>query len=320
MPLKEPTMYGQHTDRLLMFVAAMAVAASAAGCSGQDASKMPTSPSPSSAAAAPSTPVNSAGATITGTVIGLSAASSFQAQGITLTVTVTGTSSMSTVDGRGRFTLTNVPAGRIDLHFVGNGVDAHLPLDVAERATVVITVRVAGHDAHLEDDHGNQGPGNAQPNTAELEGRITAGSLAGSCAAHNLSFAVGTTKVITNASTVFKDARCEALKANTEVEVKGPRQSDGSILATSVEGDAEEEDEDRNEVELKGTIAAGSVGGSCAANSLSFKIGSTVVKTNASTQFKDAACASLKAGDSVEVKGARQADNSVLATRVEPKK
>ena len=39
-----------------------------------------------------------------------------------------------------------------------------------------------------------------------------------------------------------------------------------------------------------------------------------------STQFKEAACASLKAGDSVEVKGARQTDNSVLATRVERKK
>jgi hypothetical protein len=58
----------------------------------------------------------------------------------------------------------------------------------------------------------------------------------------------------------------------------------------------------------------------CAASNLSFRVGSTLVKTNASTQFKDAACASLKAGDSVEVKGAQQTDNSVLATRVERKK
>jgi len=308
-------MYCQRAGRLLTFFAAAAVAAGAAGCGSKDASTMPAAPSTSSAAAPPPTPVNAAGATITGTVVGMSTASSFQAQGVTLTVTVTGSSSMSTVDNSGRFTLTNVPAGRIDLHFVGNGVDAHLPLDVAERATLVITVRVAGHDAHLEDDHGNQGPGNGQ--NAEVEGRINAGSLAGSCAARNLSFMVGTTKVITNASTQFKDARCEALKAGTEVEVKGARQSDGSILAVSIEGDEEDNDENRNEVELKGTIAAGSIVGSCAANSLSFKIGSTVVKTNASTQFKDAACASLKVGDSVEVKGARQADNSVLATRVE---
>ena len=163
---------------------------------------------------------------------------------------------------------------------------------------------------------------NGQQNAAELEGRISAGSLAGTCAAHNLSFTVGTTKVVTNASTQFKDARCEALQGNSEVEVKGTRQSDGSILATSVEGDDENENEneDGNEAELNGAIAAGSIGGSCAASNLSFRVASTLVKTNASTQFKDAACASLKAGDSVEVKGARQTDNSVLASRVELKK
>jgi hypothetical protein len=167
----------------------------------------------------------------------------------------------------------------------------------------------------------NPGPGNGQQN-AEVEGRINAGSLAGSCAAHTLSFTVGTTKVVTNASTQFKDARCEALQGNSEVEVKGTRQGDGSILATSVEGDDDDEaeNEDRNEAEVKGTIAAGSIGGSCAAGNLSFRVGSTLVKTNASTQFKDAACASLKAGDAVEAKGARQSDGSVLATRVERKK
>jgi len=308
-----------------MFFAAAAVAAAATGCGDKDTSTMPTSPSTSPAAATSPGPATTAGATIAGTVVGVATASSsnFQAQGITLTVTVTGSSSMATVDSSGRFMLTNVPAGRIDLHFVGNGVDAHLPLDVAERANLTITVRVSEHDAHLEDNHANPGPGNGQPNAAEVEGRINAGSLAGSCAAHNLSFTVGTTKVLTNASTQFKDTRCDALKGNSEVEVKGTRQSDGSILAASVEGDDEDENEneneDRNEVELKGAIAAGSLAGSCAASNLSFRVSSTLVKTNASTQFKDTACASLKAGDAVEVKGARQTDNSVLATRVEQK-
>lgn len=317
-------MRSPYASRWLIFFAAAAVAAGAAGC-GKDSSTMPSSPSTNSPAAASPTPANSGSGTISGTVVGVSTASSasFQAQGITLTVTVTGSSSTSTVDSSGRFTLTNVPAGRIDLHFVGNGVDAHLPLDVAEHATIAITVRVSGHDAHLEDNHGNPGPGNGQQNTAELKGRINAGSLTGSCAARNLSFMVGTTRVVTNASTQFKDARCEQLKASSNVEVKGMRQSDGSVLAASVEGDEEAEDEreeDRNEVELKGAIAAGSLGGSCAASNLSFRVSSTLVKTNAATQFKDAACASLKAGDSVEVKGARQTDSSVLASRVERKK
>ena len=53
---------------------------------------------------------------------------------------------------------------------------------------------------------------------------------------------------------------------------------------------------------------------------LSFRVGSTLVRTNASTQFKDTSCAALKAGDSVEVKGSRQADAAVVATRVEKRK
>src|SRR5262249_33623447 len=108
--------------------------------------------------------------------------------------------------------------------------------------------------AAAADNQANPVPGNGQQNAAALEGRITAGSLAGSCAAHNLSFTVGTTKVVSNASTQFKEARCEALKSGSEVEIKGTRQSDGSILATSIEGDDEGEDEndDRNEAEVKG--------------------------------------------------------------------
>ena len=60
--------------------------------------------------------------------------------------------------------------------------------------------------------------------------------------------------------------------------------------------------------------------GSCGPNTLAFKVGTALVKTNGSTQFKDTSCASLKAGDSVEVNGARQSDSSVLASRVEKKK
>src|SRR4029079_18814672 len=107
------------------------------------------------------------------------------------------------------------------------------------------------------------------------------------------------------------------------VEVKGTRQADNSVVATSVEGGDEGEDDDHNEqhdAEVKGTIAAGSLTGSCGANTLAFKIGTTMVRTNGTTQFKETSCASLKAGDSVEAKGARQSDSSLLASRVEKKK
>ena len=159
-----------------------------------------------------------------------------------MVVSVTGSAATSTVDSGGRFTLNNVPAGHVDLHFTGNGVDAHLGLDgVSEHATIVISVRVSGRDARLEDDHRQD-----DQRGIELDGPIATGSLSGSCAGHNLSFTVGATRVTTDSTTQFKDGRCESLKAGTTVEVKGARQSDNSVLASSVEGGDEGENDDKN--------------------------------------------------------------------------
>jgi hypothetical protein len=85
----------------------------------------------------------------------------------------------------------------------------------------VITVRL-GHDAHLEDEHRDNGDDNQ--NQAELNGIVS--RQPGSCAAHNLSFIVGSTRVTTNASTLFRSATCDAIKAGSQVEVKGARQAD----------------------------------------------------------------------------------------------
>jgi hypothetical protein len=66
-------------------------------------------------------------------------------------------------------------------------------------------------------------------------------------------------------------------------------------------------------VELKGVMSGKT--GACPA--LTFTVSSTSVVTNASTQFRDVSCTSLANGNSVEVKGTRQSNGSVLATRVE---
>jgi hypothetical protein len=173
----------------------------------------------------------------------------------------------------------------------------------------------------------NPGPDADNQGAAEVNGTINAGSLSGSCAARNLSFSIGMTRVTTTASTQFRDGTCEALKAGSRDEVKGTRQADNSITAATVEGGDDNDDNDDDHdadhngaVEVNGTIAAGSLAGACASNSLSFRVGSTLVHTGASTQFKDTSCAALKAGDSVEVKGSRQADAAVLASRVEKRK
>jgi hypothetical protein len=115
----------------------------------------------SSTSGAPTAPSSSASGKISGTVI-VSAASAPRAllgtatrtltTGIHLTVTVTGTGISATTDEGGQFTLNNVPAGHVDLHFTANGIDAHLGLDLAQHHKLVIKVRVSDTEADLEDE------------------------------------------------------------------------------------------------------------------------------------------------------------------------
>src|SRR5262249_50193169 len=83
--------------------------------------------------------------------------------------------------------------------------------------------------------------------------------------------------------------------------------------------DADDDQDDHRDdgqvAEVKGVLSL--LAGSCTAHNLSFRVGATTVRTNASTRFEDTTCAALKAGDRVEVKGVKQADASILATRVE---
>jgi hypothetical protein len=50
---------------------------------------------------------------------------------------------------------------------------------------------------------------------------------------------------------------------------------------------------------------------------LTFKVGTTTVTTSAATDFDDVLCSQLANGAIVEVKGTRQADGSIVATKVE---
>jgi len=105
----------------------------------------------------------------------------------------------------------------------------------------------------------------------------------------------------------------------------------GSAMASMTSGDLSHgggnkggEDRGRNpgpgqaEAEVKGTIVAGSLSGSCAGASLAFRIGTTAIRTNAQTRFDDITCGALSAGDAIEVHGTPQADGSLQASRIEP--
>ena len=95
-----------------------------------------------------------------------------------------------------------------------------------------IKVEDMDHDAADDDDEDDAG--------AKVEGKISGLAGTGTCPALTFNVVTGTTtttttKVTTNAATKFDDVLCTALANGQVVEVKGTKQTDGSILATKVE-------------------------------------------------------------------------------------
>jgi translation elongation factor EF-Tu-like GTPase len=135
----------------------------------------------------------------------------------------------------------------------------------------------------------------------ELQGTVSL--LAGTCPA--VTFTAQSTKVSSSTATVFDHVTCGTLKNDAKVVVKGSKQADGSVLATSVSFQD-------STVELQGTVSL--LAGTCPA--VTFTVQSTKVSSGTVTVFDHITCGTLKNGSKVEVKGSKQADGSVLATTV----
>ncbi len=142
-----------------------------------------------------------------------------------------------------------------------------------------------------------------QPPEVELRGAIA--QLTGSCP--NVSFAVGTERLVTDTNTRFKDVSCGSIRNGQSVEVHGTRRADASILARDMEPSVEPE-----HIDVLGALR--NLGGSCP--SLSFSLGSDVIVTSAATQFKTLPCSALSEGRFVEAEGTRQPDGRILAEKV----
>ena len=313
------------TSKLVLAAAAFAAAAGITAC-GDNKVSAPTQPSATPSINAPAPSVS--GASIGGTVVGATGASAapFRTLGVTLTVSITGTNVSSTVDGAGRFRLQGVPAGRVELHFVGSGVDARLVIDnVGANEAIEIVVRVNGNVAELEDNH-RQMP----DNRVEIEGVVTAVG-AGTLTVRNTVVTVPATATIRHSSTTL---RLADIKVGDRVEIHG-MMNGATVVATDIEVENEHapapaptptptptprpgDDDDHGEAEVSGTLAGKA--GTCP--SIHFTVGSTTVQTSGSTEFKDVTCSALANGDRVEAKGTRASATSttINATRVERKK
>src|ERR1044071_7529812 len=142
--------------RVLLWVSCAALAASSMACGG---SMSATGPSGSSGAVI-SGRVNVSGNAALNVAarfpLALSVAVPMaSSSSSTVTVTIEGTNVSTTVDGSGNFTLTNVPAGTVQLHFQGRGADAMLTISGVEADdNLQITVTLNGHDARLDSRSG----------------------------------------------------------------------------------------------------------------------------------------------------------------------
>ena len=280
------------------------VAALLAGaCGGSKGS--PTSPTGSTGGLS-----SGASATITGMVQGASSAMLAATSGASLagvTVTVVGTQIRATADVAGRFVLTNVPAGSVQLQLTGGGANATVALSpVAAQQTIDVVLSVSGSTAAVESEV-RSGAGEAQ-----LEGRVE--SLPPTMP--SLTFKAAGRTVKTDAATRFVDgsqARSFSdLRIGMRIHAKGSMSGD-TFTASVVEL---QNSNTSLPVIVNGVID--SLTGSAAA--FQFKIGSRLVKGDALTTFfgdgdKPDTFSDLKEGSRVEVKG-EQRDDYVYAVRI----
>jgi hypothetical protein len=168
-------------------LAAAMLVVSVSACSGNDSSpSMTGSPTSPSSPTAPTTPTsgNTAGATINGMIapsLSSSASSTSSAAGTAdvsgvATVQVVGTNVSSAIDGFGRFSLKDVPAGSAQLRFTGARADATAGVNgLVSGQAVTIVVTVSGSQAVVVSD-------SRSPN-AEIPINGTINGLTGSAAA-----------------------------------------------------------------------------------------------------------------------------------------
>ena len=299
----------------LTFLASVLVAFVVTACRGEGTFSSPVGPSSSS------------GATISGTISGSAVStprildsgsfSLMDARGVTVSVVGTGIS--TSADNGGKFTLTNVPAGTVQLNFTGPGSNATVTLTgVGPDDRVQIAVTVNGNSAHVDSEH-HSAPANSN---REFQGRIT------SIDSSAKSFQIPGLTVKTTATTIIrhgnKTVQFSDLKVGDHVEARGTM--DGTTLTATeikVEHEGEDDDDDdadddrgdAGQTEVSG-IVSGSTG-TCPA--VTFTVGSsTKVAVTKDTVYEDTTCAAAtKNGAKVEVKGTKASDGTITATRVE---
>ena len=280
-----------HTLALILGATLLTIA-----CGGGSENGSPVGPSPAGPGAGAS------GATIRGTVSGGGAAEvrSLGAGLGGVKVSVEGTDLSETTNNSGAFMLQGVPPGRVRLLFQGAGTSGMVDLnDVGQAETIALSVVVTGSSLELESEARTTG------SEAQLEGKIVSINYPGR------TLVVGATSVsvpgdveITNG---YRLLAFTDLIVGARIHVKGTKNGD-AITASRILA----QQTGLENVRLNGTVS--DVAGTCPDRT--FKFGSTAIAVNRSTIFVQGSCAQIQGGLTLEVKGLRRPDGSILATQV----
>jgi hypothetical protein len=224
---------------------------------------------------------------------------------LTVMISVTGTGISTTVSSGGAFVLNGVPAGNVELHFTGPGIDARATVpDVSDSEEIRIVVTLRGSNAAV-----NVTDRSRPSNTREIEGLISSINLsARTLVVNGMTISVPTDAIVRHGNQTIAFSQ---LKIGQRVHVRGTLTG-----ATVVASEVKLQDENppgQGEAEVEGAVSAR--GGSCP--TVTFTVGTTKVSTDAATQFKSGTCATIANGVNVEVEGVRQSDGSIKATHVE---
>ncbi len=251
------------------------------------------------------------GATLVGTLETGTAASEVRAlsgpgrSGIR--VSVMGMSISATTDESGRFVLTGLPSGRVELRIEGQGLDARVEIrGLVDGQTLTLTIQLSGGQQPVIVGPGEQ---------VEVKIRGAVESVTPP------SLRVLTRTIVTNASTRIRGPREEtiplgAIQVGDFVKVEGVLLSDGTIQASRVDVEEEDEDNDNDEedeVEFTGTITAKG------ASSLVVAGRTVIVDTNTRILGRHndpIPFSSLAVGQRVEVEGRPLAGGAVLAEKI----
>jgi hypothetical protein len=239
-----------------------------------------------------------------------------------LTIEVVGTGLTTAIAASGRFELSGVPGGDAHLRFTGSGVDSTLDIDTVQTTeTISLEVSLEGSGVVLESE------ARASGRQQQLEGRIE--SLPPTTPDGSLTIA-GRTVMTTDTTTfLFEDggaATFDDLLVGERVHVKGQAGEGGALAADSIAiqntntdlpmpgDDGDEQDESAS---IHGLLT--SLTGS--APTLTLLVGETTVTTTADTEVQRKGDKQpldvLAEGMTVHVVGARQADGSIEARKIQ---